>query len=308
MTDTPTPARDAGPREPGFYWVRLPSKRWAVARMAIGAHTKAELFFLDDSDHTFIASDLREIGPRIPSPDESRPSPDPALVGDALNEAVEAAIRVVGERTKWGQVQCGSEALIVDLSALKRPAAAAAQMSADEAEAQRRSFAYGNAALANPGVTREMVDEQAEKMAARVDVGAVNLADALAEAKSLADLLSLCEFKDANGRAWSLGPEGAQRSRPMNAPTLAEVIRESGERYDAMVIVGDPEVRGVRRHDHIAAAVATHLESDAAVERAARVITVQQGHQEQYWPANQYEARAAIRAAVGPRADGGCDG
>ena len=33
-------------------------------------------------------------------------------------------------------------------------------------EEQRRSFAYGNTAFENPRITRKMVDEQAEKLAA----------------------------------------------------------------------------------------------------------------------------------------------
>jgi hypothetical protein len=33
-------------------------------------------------------------------------------------------------------------------------------------EEQRRSFAYGNTAYENPRITREMVDQQAEKLAA----------------------------------------------------------------------------------------------------------------------------------------------
>lgn len=36
------------------------------------------------------------------------------------------------------------------------------KMSPEEREAQRRSFAYGNAKLSNPRVTREMVDQAAE--------------------------------------------------------------------------------------------------------------------------------------------------
>lgn len=36
-----------------------------------------------------------------------------------------------------------------------------------EKEAQRRSFAYGNVAIENPNVTREMVDEEAEKLSFR---------------------------------------------------------------------------------------------------------------------------------------------
>jgi hypothetical protein len=38
-------------------------------------------------------------------------------------------------------------------------------MSDAEQEAQRRSFAYGNAHIENERVTREMVDEAAEKLA-----------------------------------------------------------------------------------------------------------------------------------------------
>lgn len=37
-------------------------------------------------------------------------------------------------------------------------------MSESEKEAQRRSFAYGNAHIENARVTREMVDEAAEKI------------------------------------------------------------------------------------------------------------------------------------------------
>lgn len=38
-------------------------------------------------------------------------------------------------------------------------------MSASEMEAQRRSFAYGNANIENSRVTRAMVNEAAEKLA-----------------------------------------------------------------------------------------------------------------------------------------------
>ncbi len=36
---------------------------------------------------------------------------------------------------------------------------------AAQQEEQRRSFAFGNTALENPRITREMVDEQAESLA-----------------------------------------------------------------------------------------------------------------------------------------------
>lgn len=38
------------------------------------------------------------------------------------------------------------------------------EMSEAEKEAQRRSFAYGNAHIENDRVTRQMVDEAAEKL------------------------------------------------------------------------------------------------------------------------------------------------
>ena len=39
--------------------------------------------------------------------------------------------------------------------------------SAEHREQQRRSFAYGNTAFENSRITREMIDEQAEKLAKR---------------------------------------------------------------------------------------------------------------------------------------------
>ncbi len=38
------------------------------------------------------------------------------------------------------------------------------KMSADEREAQRRSFAYGNAGFENENITRAMIRDQAEKL------------------------------------------------------------------------------------------------------------------------------------------------
>jgi hypothetical protein len=38
------------------------------------------------------------------------------------------------------------------------------KMTSNEAEAQRRSFAFGNAGFENPLITKEMIDEQAEKL------------------------------------------------------------------------------------------------------------------------------------------------
>ena len=38
------------------------------------------------------------------------------------------------------------------------------EMSATDHEAQRRSFAYGNAGFENERITRAMIDEQAEKL------------------------------------------------------------------------------------------------------------------------------------------------
>lgn len=42
--------------------------------------------------------------------------------------------------------------------------AAKIRMSADDREAQRRSFAYGNAHIENDRVTREMIDDAAARM------------------------------------------------------------------------------------------------------------------------------------------------
>lgn len=42
-------------------------------------------------------------------------------------------------------------------------------MTDEEKEEQRRDFAYGNTRLSNPAITREMVDEVADKMATRDD-------------------------------------------------------------------------------------------------------------------------------------------
>ncbi len=43
-------------------------------------------------------------------------------------------------------------------------AAKRVEMTRQQREEQRRSFAYGNAGLENDRITREMVDEQAEKL------------------------------------------------------------------------------------------------------------------------------------------------
>jgi hypothetical protein len=39
------------------------------------------------------------------------------------------------------------------------------RMSPQEKEEQRRSFAYGNTKIENPRITREMIDQEAEKLA-----------------------------------------------------------------------------------------------------------------------------------------------
>jgi hypothetical protein len=43
-------------------------------------------------------------------------------------------------------------------------AAKRVEMTRQQREEQRRSFAYGNAGLENDRITRKMVDEQAEKL------------------------------------------------------------------------------------------------------------------------------------------------
>ena len=44
------------------------------------------------------------------------------------------------------------------------------RMSSGEREQQRRSFAYGNANIENEAVTREVIDEVAERMAREPDL------------------------------------------------------------------------------------------------------------------------------------------
>jgi hypothetical protein len=48
-------------------------------------------------------------------------------------------------------------------------AARTAQPTATHREQQRRSFAYGNTAFENNRITREMIDQQAEKLAREAD-------------------------------------------------------------------------------------------------------------------------------------------
>ena len=48
-------------------------------------------------------------------------------------------------------------------------AAKSAQPTPEHREQQRRSFAYGNTAFENSQITREMVDQQAEKLARETD-------------------------------------------------------------------------------------------------------------------------------------------
>lgn len=56
------------------------------------------------------------------------------------------------------------DALAVLIEAAKRVRPTTAQQ-----EEQRRSFAYGNTAFENSLITREMIDEQAEKLAREGD-------------------------------------------------------------------------------------------------------------------------------------------
>jgi hypothetical protein len=50
-------------------------------------------------------------------------------------------------------------------------AAKAAKQTPAQMEAQRRSFVYGNTAFENNLITREMVDQEAEKLAREADAG-----------------------------------------------------------------------------------------------------------------------------------------
>jgi hypothetical protein len=55
-------------------------------------------------------------------------------------------------------------------------AAKTAKQSPAQLEAQRRSFVYGNAALENGLITREMVDQEAEKLARETDAASPSAA------------------------------------------------------------------------------------------------------------------------------------
>jgi len=50
-------------------------------------------------------------------------------------------------------------------------AAKTAKQTPAQLEAQRRSFVYGNTAFENNLITREMVDQEAEKLAREADAG-----------------------------------------------------------------------------------------------------------------------------------------
>ncbi len=50
-------------------------------------------------------------------------------------------------------------------------AAKTAKQTAAQMEQQRRSFVYGNTAFENSLITREMVDQEAEKLAREADAG-----------------------------------------------------------------------------------------------------------------------------------------
>lgn len=58
----------------------------------------------------------------------------------------------------------GDRAMTADLRTLIE-AAKRVEVSPQQRESQRRSFAYGNTSFENQRITREMVDRQAEKLA-----------------------------------------------------------------------------------------------------------------------------------------------
>jgi hypothetical protein len=58
----------------------------------------------------------------------------------------------------------GSSAMSRDLEYLIERARKV-RMSPQEKEEQRRSFAYGNTKIENPRITREIIDQEAEKLA-----------------------------------------------------------------------------------------------------------------------------------------------
>ena len=63
---------------------------------------------------------------------------------------------------------------VVDMNDILRKlleAARTAKPSVEQLEQQRRSFVYGNTAFENSLITREMVDQEAEKLAREGDAG-----------------------------------------------------------------------------------------------------------------------------------------
>ena len=72
-------------------------------------------------------------------------------------------------------VATGSDSVYVDPmnESLKKllEAAKTAKQSPAQLEQQRRSFVYGNTAFENSLITRELVDQEAEKLAREADAG-----------------------------------------------------------------------------------------------------------------------------------------
>ena len=81
----------------------------------------------------------------------------PALAGNLSEIEAEALALINAHRAEAGCSALKPQSQLID-------AARGRTMSAAEQEAQRRSFAYGNAHIENDRVTRAMVDEAAEKL------------------------------------------------------------------------------------------------------------------------------------------------
>ena len=101
---------------------------------------------------------------------------DQDLTNYALNDGLEPSERLYVESMLAISEECRQDIYRnIEMSQMletgfERLHGAAPMLTAEQREAQRRSFAYGNTAFENSRITREMINEQAEKLA-KADVG-----------------------------------------------------------------------------------------------------------------------------------------
>lgn len=85
-----------------------------------------------------------------------------------MNALYENGVKTIGDvLSRMGEMPCWRN--FGPTSERKLQSALNGLISPTDLEAQRRSFAYGNASLSNPDVTREIVDREAERMKGQAD-------------------------------------------------------------------------------------------------------------------------------------------